>query len=461
MKNYIYIVFLLLAFQSCDDFLDVKPKQVIVPESVEDFDLMLNDVVFALRSDLMQAKDPYVYFPSPSDSYKWGSLSHRIGSPDYDYNSLYKSIFVANYIIDNVDGAPVDGADPELKSVVKRDAYAERAACYFILVNQYSKHYTAQSASTDLAVGLVTSPDLEQDPENSTVEKLYNQILSDLWTAKSIVQDEKPYNTVRSSYAGVNGLLAKVHLYRNQTDSALYYVNKCLEEYDFVYDFNTLDSNIPIKTDYFFDEQNIWVKSYKASVNYFSAGFSKDLTDLIDVDNDLRLIYYKAENESPATPAGVYTYDAHRSPETNILVSIPDMLLIKAECLAKNNNTDEAMNVLNALRIKRISKDNFTDHTNPQVPVFDEAAFNSVAILSASNKEEALELIRNERKIELAFSVNNLWDLKRYHEEGVNIPTFRRNVSGTEYTLEPGSTKYILELSQTTLEASKNLKPIF
>jgi hypothetical protein len=461
MKNYIYILFLLLVFQSCDDFLDVKPKQVIVPESVEDFDLMLNDAVFTLRPSAMQAKDPYVYYPSPSSAYKWGNPSHRIGSPDYGYNTLYKSIFAANYIIENVNGAPVEGADPKLKLVVKRDAYAERAACYFILVNQYSKHYNAETASTDLAVGLVTSPDLEQDPENSTVEKMYDQILSDLWTAKSIIQDEKPYNTVRSSYAGVNGLLAKVHLYRNQTDSALYYVNKCLDEYNFVYDFNELDSNIPIELEYYFDEQNVWAKSFRSSGNYFNAGFSKDLTDLIDVDNDLRLQYYKAEQESPATPTGVYTYDTQRSPETNILVSVPDMLLIKAECLAKNGEIDDAMDILNALRVKRISKDNFTDHTNPQVPVFDEAAFNSVAILSASNQVEALELIRNERKIELAFSVNNLWDLKRYHEEGVNIPTFKRNVQGTEYTLEPGSTKYILELSQTTLEASKNLKPIF
>lgn len=55
------------------------------------------------------------------------------------------------------------------------------------------------------------------------------------------------------------------------------------------------------------------------------------------------------------------------------------------------------------------------------------------------------------------FTGLNLWDLKRYHAYGESIPTFTRIVNGETFTLEPGSSKYIVPISKKVKAFNPNL----
>lgn len=69
----------------------------------------------------------------------------------------------------------------------KGDAYMARAFYYHQLIQLFAKPYEPATAATDLGVPLVTVYDVTNQPARATVKAVYDQILSDLAQAKTLL----------------------------------------------------------------------------------------------------------------------------------------------------------------------------------------------------------------------------------------------------------------------------------
>ncbi|HEX2629037.1 MAG TPA: RagB/SusD family nutrient uptake outer membrane protein, partial [Chitinophagaceae bacterium] len=104
-------------------------------------------------------------------------------------------------------------------------------------------------------------------------------------------------------------------------------------------------------------------------------------------------------------------------------IATDELYLIRAECYARESNTNAAMQDLNALLAKRIK---------PFVP------------LVAGSADEALTFILAERRKELPFRELRWSDLKRLNKEPARATTLTRNLNGQLYTLAPNDLRYTL-----------------
>lgn len=428
-----------LVLSSCGKFLDEKPKGFVIPKTVEDFDQMLSGVNYNMESVVLYM-DPDVYTNLITPAYEWADQAFKSDEQDLAYNKLYKNIYIANYVLEHVDNAPITGIE-SFRNYVKGSAYAERAADYFILVNIYAPQYNNNS-SKDIAVPIVLNTELAQDQPNANVEEIYQQILKDLSEADKLLDNNViPHDSKRGSELGINGLYAKIYLNMGDFDKAKNYADKCLNSYSFLYDFNTTDSLRPVPVFYYENKENIWARTFRQRQSYFDLNYSKELVGIYDQNSDLRFIRY--HRTTAALPAGVYQYAQNLAYDPTLLVSVPDILLLRAECYAHSNNLLAAMQDLDHLRINRYKTNTYFAYSDPSnMP---------------ATKEKALELIRLERRRELPFSGLNLFDLKRYYAQGRTVETFIRTIGGTPYSLPPGSTKYFVGIAQSILATSKNM----
>jgi len=131
------------------------------------------------------------------------------------WSLMYKTINQTNDILDHIDGATGDESD---KQYIKGQALAIRGLCYFHLIQNYQQTYML--AKDKQGVILRTSTDDPLDLPRSSVSECYDQILSDLTSAKELLNDfERPDLWTIDKYV-VSGILARVYLVMNDWSNA-------------------------------------------------------------------------------------------------------------------------------------------------------------------------------------------------------------------------------------------------
>lgn len=444
MKRLIYIFITLLCFEtavSCSDFLDVIPTGVVIPNTVEHFDQMLNGVMVSGIGQTDLQMDPDIYQTSTGSYYLWEEIQMTGATTDTYYMAHYKNIYTANIILENVDKAPLGGANEATRILVKRDALCERAINYFRLVNMYSPAYSERNAGK-VSVPLALTADSEALTPSSTVGEVYEQILADLHEALDMVKDNEPASfCARGSNLGVKALLAKTYLYMGNFTEALKYTNAALADYSVLNDYNSYASSAEYPAYHYKDKEVIWYRGGICSGFFFGVNFGKELSALFDKENDLRFLFFATESKE--LPEGMYAHTEER--EMNPICGVPDLFLMRAECNAVAGNLNEAMKDLDLLRKNRIKAEAFAPYYPSNMP---------------ANKDQALELIANERRRETAMSGENIWVQKRYHEQGRPVPTFKRvDKDGVVLaTLEPGSTGYWIGFAASLMKNNPNIK---
>lgn len=448
-RNVTLLVSCLILIGACKKFLDVKPKGVVIPETVSDYDKMMNGVVSNLVCSYLVYLDPdngvsdQVAVSTGAVSYRaygWEPFISTVSDQDADWNRLYKSIYVSNEIIGNIADAP--GNDKKLRKEVEADAFAERAACYFFLINSYAKHYNPQTASADLGVPLLLKNDLQQEKPRATVSEVYQQIKNDLEKSLQTVRSGFPPSKVRASKAGIYGLLARVYLYMGEFEESLSYADSCLENYDYLIDYNSpVKPGVPTPTQFDDNPEIIWYKD-TYNFNYFVRFYySDDLANIYDRHNDLRWIYYAKDSTSSGEPILHGPYERPRSTvnDRGMLVNTPEILLIRAESKIRSGDVQGGIQDINLLRKKR-----FVIGT----PLLNASEF---------DKSTALSELIMERRRELVFSGYNWFDLKRYIVQGEEIPTFQRIYRGEAISLPPSSPRYVLAIPPNVMNLNPNL----
>lgn len=443
IKRMILLTVLAVVFSSCKKFLDEQPSKTTSLEvtTTAQLNALLNNysTFYQERNKTaIYATDdteiPTALYDARPSSFPMSSFTFGLwdinaaakDAPDNFWTGEFNKIFHANMVLSYLD--KVTGTAEE-KAILKADAHFIRAYSYFQLAVNYCLPYTPATRN-EMGLPLKTSTSFEAPLKRESLEKVYQMIESDLTEALKIslplVQAGKARHW-RANTAAVNGFAARYYLTINNYNEALKYANNALNEYNVLVDYNvnskmgmtygqsatvTLNAGTPqvstfvIRYPYTHDNQDVtdllgW-KEFLYFRTLTQANFwytpSQDLLNLYDKAHDLRYAYHIVEGYSydrgmikPSYeyPGYIFFYK-DRIPSGP---TVAEMILIKAEALARLNNPSEAMKTLNILRAKRMTPGVWVD-------------------LTATSQEDAILKVLAERRREMPFTQR--WnDIKR------------------------------------------------
>lgn len=450
MQRFQYIFLLLAAIamgaSSCKKYLDIVPKGKIIPSNTADYRLLLDQVnpagksagfVKSFSNDLLMSDDLQVtafsanfYGPADQNVLSFAEHIYQDFESDPDWESLYNQIYITNLVILQVMDSK-NGTQQE-KEQLMAEARTHRAFAYLSLVNLYAKQYNPASASTDPGVPLRKGLDFEEKLNRASVQQVYDLVIDDLKQALGHLPSAPTINqNYRPVEAATNALLARTFLYMNNMSEAFRYADASLKLYHELIDYNTLpaSANFPGTLAIPAGLQNKEVLLYK-SVTSASSLFYADsnLIKLYDAGNDVRMKAMYASDAIFGLNFGYIVSEwSGRTPAKG--PSTAEMYLTRAETYARSGQITEAMNDLNTLRSFR-----YKTGSNYQ--------------LSAATPADALKLVLEERRRELAFRGARWFDIKRLNEFDNAGITVIHKLNTATYTLSPGSARTVLPIGR-------------
>ncbi len=428
MKNkHIILLFIsALTFSSCDKFLDVKPKGIILPEKVADYEAILNSpsLTKTFPINLLGFTDDNLNtftsttVSADANGYYWRPILtvNENASPDV-WGPAYRSIYSANVIVNKVMSAN-EGADA-LKQSINAEALVIRANCYLELLTVFAKAYNPATASTDPGLPMVTSIDVnDKAPARSSLKATLDAIMGDVTTAITALPTTN-VNRYRVTKYVAYGLLTRIYLYMADFVNAKKYNDLALTAPHALLNYNsyTASTGFPV---YDLNPEVLWQRAAVSGSPVFNL-YSTDLKSYFN-SNDLRYQFQTVTNNNGlgrASLPGVYSFG----------ITFPEMYLTRAELLARQGKFNEAMADVNLIRKNRIKTAAYVD-------------------LTATTGEDALVKVLTERRREGAYSGLRWFDMKRLDQEG-KMPEVKRINPTTlivEETLPPHSPKYTFEI---------------
>ena len=454
MKRNLTIYFIcLLCFTACkkqDNWLDVKSNKAdIVPTTINEFQALLdNDRIMNTSFPaigLVGSDNGYVSEVQASTSgsvvernaYLWKSDIYQESTTIVDWSNPYTMIEYANIVLEGLDKIIVTSSNLATWNNAKGSAYFYRAIGYYSLAQLYCKPYTASSAATDLGLPLKTSSDVNEKPERSTVQQTYDLMLDDLKKAETLLPQTPVFKT-RPSVIAARALLAKVYLSMERYSDAKVYSDLVLAEKSTLVDLNSLSATAtyPFPA---FQGNNPEILFYAVTVSYSMLNISSmfvvpELYNSYSSNDLRRTLFFRTNTGGTFGFRGRYTGTS----TTFCGLAINEILLIRAECLAREGKPNVAMTDLNRLLKSRWRKDSGGNST-----YLDQ---------SAATADEALIKILDERRKEIPFTGNARWeDLRRLNKDPRFAKTLSRTVAGQTYTLPPNDQRYVLPIPPTEL----------
>ena len=452
ITKYFALAGALMLFSSCNDFLDTLPKGKVIPTTVEDFGNLMKDMTLSTAYDGL----PYycsddVLIPNRSinmsnatnKAYFWLESFYLDSEDDQNWNDTYNHLFTINVVLENIEGAT--GGTEEERRRIAAEAKIFRAYNYWYLQSLYGPAYNAATASTDLSVPLVTEPNLEAKHSRATVEQVTAQILKDL---EGIEQDLPIMgsNNYKPTRAAAYAMKARVLFYLGRYDEAGKEAEKALElnnkiddmrKWSFPTEFPS--GSINGKPTDITSLQKIWYHSVNGSGALSQVAIGEGLLELYKKnDKDLRFKFWFSNVDNK----GEFFYDENTycyiQTTPNYNIGVPEMMLIKAEALARQNDP-AALDILNELRKYRFTEEDYT-------------------ALTAEDGNSLLEIVLEERRRELALSGLRWFDMKRLVQDGIYTQTLTRtSPDGETHTLAPGSNRYLFPIPQSVILQNGNI----
>lgn len=360
---------------------------------------------------------------SISNTYTWAEKIYGSTEEDQDWSNDYKRMYIYNTVITGVMGST--GSDQE-KQAALASALVHRGYEYLNLVNIYGKQYDAATASSDPGVPLLMDIKFNTDLTRASVQKVYDQVKTDLLTALPVLPDLPDFNS-NPSKSAVYAILARLYLNTREFATAERYADLALGLQNTVYDLNTYKSaptTYPIKTN---NREQLLIKRTTSFPT--ALPLSTDAVNMYDKSNDLRYTLFTAAGSSISfsnltTSRAYFKNKLYADGSVFTGPSVPEVTLIKAECEARAGNAATAMGILNTFRKKRYN--NAVAYTD----------------LAATTANAALHLVTDERKREFVATGMRWFDQRRLSKDAGFVSTVTRVFKTVTYTLEPGSNRY-------------------
>lgn len=431
-------------FTGCSKYTDIKTEGALTPGDYINFRYLMNNTdqlersvdMPDMTSDDVQYKDTGMQQSLSNEyrnAYMWAAQYYDATAADQDWRLLYAANYNCNLVIRDVMGST--GGTTQLKSEVLAEARVHRAYSYFMLVNMYGKQYNESTQATDLGVPLLLQPDVAETAVRGTVKEAYDNILQDLQAAIPALPERNTYN-IYPSKAAAYAMLAKVYLQMGRYTDAALYADSALNIQHTLLNLPTL-SNYPQRI----DNPEIILSKVAGSSHAYSARqvLSDELLALYD-PKDFRYSYFTQDYMQGSNVYRVYAKENVSGSNRNIGLSVPEIMLIKAECQARGNDAGSAMNTLNALRAARFSAADYTP-------------------LTAASADDALVKVLQERRRELCFSCVRWFDQKRLFTDSRFAKDITRTnlLTGESFTLSPGSNRYLFPIPQYNITLNPSL----
>ncbi len=481
MKNTIIALIAIVAFTSCDEFLDEYPsKKSNQPiKTTEDLNLLFNNIIdyaseynfAAMCATDNAAVDTFHYYFQPRIFTDYNSLGWFLWD-DYvlknanehrDWVTEFGKIGKANLVFDFL--GEVEGTEAE-KEELRYEAHFIRAYSYFNLVTVYCLPYSEENAG-ELGLPLRTTISVEQSLERASLQETYDFIEADLLMALGTNKTEWNGKPWRAGLPAVEAFAARFYLYKGEYDKALTHANNALNAHsqlvsyeDVMYQdgelYNWLGlgsmypyTKIMTSADIYNWPELYYIRFLPQRTYYQHAYPSEKLINLYD-STDIRYDALFVEGVRIGTSISPYVGYAFLG-AGNDIPSGPttgEMYLIRAECYARQGNAEQTRANVEALRQARYKADEYEALDYP------------------AGEKELTQLVIDERNREFPFTLR-WYDLHRINRDplldNVDITRTFYSLNGNlpelnaplkTYQLEAGSRRYAFPLAENEIISS-------
>lgn len=453
MKKYeiLYLLICGITLFSCEkSFLDKKPDQaLLVPSTLADFQMILDAPIFGESPGLNEIScgdfsiSDAVFLRLnvvEQNAYLWKKNAFAGMPMVVEWYKAYQQVLNANVVLEGLE--QIGGLSKESPdfSRLKATSWFYRALSFYELAGSFAKPYDPATAMQDPGIPIRLISDVKVKSKRGTVQETYDQILNDLKHAADLLP-ETTLNKNRPTKCAAYALLSRVYLSMGNYDQALVYADKALRINSKLIDYNGLNKTsignvFPSPLPNGNDEVIFYRKilSYGFPVGSAIAGLDLDLYRSYS-DKDLRRqLFFRDRGNNVYTFRGSYSGTMN----TNLFggLATNELYLNKAECLARKNDVDGALESLNTLLKNRWERESFLP-------------------LEAEDSEECLRLILIERRKELVARGLHWSDLRRLNKDSRFVVTLKREISGITYKLLPDDTRYVFPLPDNEITDSE------
>ena len=427
---------MLVTLTSCDNFLDITPTGKVIASTAEEYrNLLTNEYKYFPKDRHMTIvrTDELLFSASTSSSdldayldlWLWKDENPSPTTSYFSWRTYYHNIYIANYIIEK-QGEMTNSNAAEVNQLVG-EAYMMRAYDLFLLVNLYAEAYTHCNPATTRGVPMLLQADVNAIPRSSSVEAVYQQVLSDIAQAEQRmnVQLWEVGKRYRFNTQSAQALRARTYLYMGRWQEALTAAKAVIAMHPDLEDLNNLGSLLP---DDFQSVENI------VALEYFSSNLSTVINqpaasyiNMYRTGDQRKTRYYKRATSTTWTLQKSDGYCSFRSAEA---------YLTAAEASVQLGDLTGAIDFLKPLLVKRLNTTAYND---------------ALTLMAAMNQAQLLQEIIDERGRELAFEGHRWYDLKRTAK-----PALTRTWSGQIYTLTPE--KYTMRFPTEAVEANPEIE---
>jgi hypothetical protein len=306
------------------------------------------------------------------------------------WNAIYDGINRVNVILERVP--PLTDLDDAEKSEILGEAHFLRALHYHNLVKLYGDVPIVLTPVKNLTEALNEAGTVARSP----AADVYTQILADLGDAKSLITSTEP--TTQATVGAVDALTARVQLYRQDyaaagaaADAAIDAGYSLADAYGDLFDADGQDTPEDIFKVTFTSVQFSNLGYYYSLDGLGAVLPSQSLIDAYDPDDERLAWNISGDTEGDASgvkfPTTAGAEDFH-------VIRFAEVLLIKAEVLARQNDLAGAVDTYNPIRVRAGLAPH---HLGVDV----------------TTQDEVLAAIANERRLELAFEGDRWPDLVR------------------------------------------------
>ena len=405
--QYILLTAISLSTVSCSDFLDQKPDNYIsdaaVIQTLSSAKAALNGAYHDLASSSYYGGQ---YFDAgvnlAADNVTWtGSLNYYYDFDTHQYSAenqllsyawyaIYATVNQINQVIDKVTVLN-DGSESERRRIIA-EATVIRSLAFFDLARTWGNIPVVKQATS--------SPTQFDGVKQTKAKDVYQLVVDDVLAIYNDLSESS--DRVHVTRSAADAFLARVYLYLEQWDKAEQYASKVIDNGN--YALGTIHDLIDNKE----TAESIWELAYSSSFTnqqstYWRSpdqggrhewGPSKELVQLLadpTVGGD-RKAFYQDFSSAQVPDYFVGTlYHSSTLDDDVIIFRLAEQYLIRAEARANQQNVSGALSDLNIIRRRA----------------------NISEIVDVASTQELLNLIADERRVELALEPHRWFDLIR------------------------------------------------
>ncbi|MDN5210541.1 RagB/SusD family nutrient uptake outer membrane protein [Fulvivirgaceae bacterium BMA12] len=437
-----FLLLILFITSACDDYLDVESETAVSSESVFQSQ---DGVLFALTGVYTRLKLKGFYGTEfaligdaatdngkiPSDRESAGANADRmpfaytLNLNTTNTSTLWQDAYIVinniNNILENIDNAT--DINEDVRSQVIAEGRILRAWAYFSLVQLYSQDFNFTADQSHPGVPIVIATGIEDQPVRNTVGEVFNFIFTEMNESISVLQNNDAIGRDNDiyflNYFSAVAMRAKMHFYVTNYAEALADADIVISQgpYSLVENYTTslyearglgdlefIDAwagTVIVESESIFqlyvnEDNPEEVTTNRSIIDIYTSNngnaahaISNDLLSLYEA-GDVRTNWYKIEDVDPHVfkyPGG---FGDARDDTPYSVLRLTEFILMKAECEVRVNNADNvARDLVNLITLRAGAS-----------PI-------------ASSGNALIEDIITERRKEMAFEGNRLFDLKR------------------------------------------------